>query len=180
MIQIVVPANETFDEATSTFHTTKETTLTLEHSLVSISKWEAKWEKPFLSSNDKTKEELLDYIRCMTLTQNVDPYIYYNMTSKNFDDVVNYINAKMTATTFAEDPNRPKNREIITSELIYFWMFSFNIPIECQKWHINRLLTLINVCNEKNKPPKKMSDREIMARNNRLNQQRKAKYHTRG
>lgn len=180
MLHIVVPERETFDETTSTFHMTKETKLTLEHSLVSISKWESKWEKPFLSSKDKTKDELLDYIRCMTLTQNVDPYVYYGLSQQNLDDVVTYINSKMTATTFIEDERRPKNREIITSELIYYWMFSFNIPIECQKWHINRLLTLINVCNEKNKPPRKMSRQEILARNSRLNQQRRAKYHTRG
>ena len=180
MLHIVVPERETFDETTSTFHTTKETKLTLEHSLVSISKWESKWEKPFLSSKDKTKDELLDYIRCMTLTQNVDPYVYYGLSQQNLDDVVTYINSKMTATTFIEDERRPKNREIITSELIYYWMFSFNIPIECQKWHINRLLTLINVCNEKNKPPRKMSRQEILARNSRLNQQRRSKYHTRG
>ena len=110
----------------------------------------------------------------MTITQNVNPIVYNNLTDKNIEDINEYIDKPMTATTFTSE-NKSPNREIITSELIYYWMFSLNIPMECQKWHLNRLLTLIRVCNIKNQPPKKMSRREIMSRNAQLNAARRKK-----
>lgn len=179
MLFITVPSVEMFDDKTNRFYKTKSQDLRLEHSLVSISKWEAKWQKPFLSKDDKTIEETLDYIRCMTLTQNVPPDVYTRLTESNIEEVSKYINASMTATTFSNKNMKP-NREIITSEVIYYWMIAFNIPFECQKWHLNRLLTLINICNIKNQPAKSMSKRDIMARNKALNAQRKAQLHTKG
>ena len=128
--------------------------LALEHSLVSISKWESKWHKPYLSNETKTFEENIDYIRMMTLTKNVDPRLYYLMTQENFDEISNYINDPMTATWFSKTNDSRPNRRIITSELIYYWMISLNIPMECQKWHLNRLLTLIRVCNAESSPKK--------------------------
>lgn len=175
MLSIVIPASEKFNEATNEFVYTKETTLQLEHSLLSIAKWESKWHKPFLKDDSKSQEELIDYIRCMTLTQNVDQNVYLNITSKNLKEVENYINDPMTATTFRDNKNNKKSKDIVTAEIIYYWMVAQNIPFECQKWHINRLLTLIKVCSIKNDTnPKKMSKREAMSSNSALNKARRA------
>ena len=137
MLQITIPAMEQFDDEKEEFISTKEQTLLLEHSLVSLSKWESKWCKPFFTKEEKSYEETIDYIRCMTITQNVKPEVYYGVTSENIDDVLKYINAPMTATTFTNRKKTSSNREQITSELIYYWMIAFNIPFECQKWHLN-------------------------------------------
>lgn len=176
MLHISVPGVEMFDEATSTFITTKPQQLQLEHSLVSLSKWESKWHKPFLSKTPHTDEEMRSYVQCMTLTQNVDENVYKCLTAGNLKDIDAYIDDPMTATTFSKQQNQSFNREQITAELIYYWMISLNIPFECQKWHLNRLLTLVQVCDRKNSPPKKMTAQE----RNALNQARRAKYHTRG
>lgn len=180
MLQITIPAVEQWDENKQEFVFTKEQTLNLEHSLVSLSKWESKWCKVFLTKQDKTIEETLDYIRCMTLTQNVNPEVYQYLTNGNIDTVNRYIEAPMTATYFSEDKNGSTSREQITAELIYYWMISLNIPFECQKWHLNRLLTLIKVCNIKNAPPKKRSKKEIMSRNTALNAARRKRLNTKG
>ena len=180
MLYITIPATEMFDESTQEFLKFKEQTLQLEHSLVSISKWESKWCKPFLSKSPKTDEETLDYIRCMTISQNVSQETFNRLTSENISQIYNYINNPMTATTFYEDKKNKTNNETVTSELIYYWMIALNIPLECQKWHINRLLTLIRVCNIKNQPPKKMSRREILDRNRALNEARKKQLNTKG
>lgn len=180
MLQITVPAVEMFDDEKQEFITGKEQTLQLEHSLVSLSKWESKWCKSFFSKQEKTYEETLDYIKCMTLTQNVQPEVYTRLTKENVIEIDKYIEAPMTATYFSRERNGQSNRETITSELIYYWMIALNIPFECQKWHLNRLLTLIKVCNIKNKPPKKMSKREIMSRNAALNAARRQQYNTKG
>lgn len=180
MLQITVPASELWDEKSNVFINTKKTVLVLEHSLVSISKWESKWHKAFLGKEEKTTEEVIDYIKCMTLTQNVDENIYKALTNENIESINDYINDPHTATVIYEENNGPKNRETITSELIYYWMVTLNIPFECQKWQLNRLLTLIRVCNIKNKPPKKMTERQIMSRNAALNAARKKRLNTRG
>lgn len=181
MLTITIPAGEIFNSETNEFISTKEQTLTLEHSLVSLSKWEAKWGKPFLGKESKTNEEMLDYIRCMTITQNVDPKVYSFITTKNIEEISKYIEAPMTATWFNEREGKGKcNNEVITSEIIYYWMVSFNIPVEFQKWHLNRLLTLIKVCSIKNEPPKKMSKREILDRNKAINKARRASMNTSG
>lgn len=175
MLSITIPPHEYYDEIHNTFGSTKETTLQLEHSLVSLSKWESKWKKPFLSKEKKTAEECLDYIRCMTITQNVDPAVYMGITSQIIERVNNYIEDSMTATWFRKDESGRPSREVITSEVIYYWMVAQNIPFECQKWHLNRLLTLIRVCNVKNSPSKKMDKQAIMERNKALNASRKSK-----
>ena len=181
MLLIEIPINpEGWDEVKEEFVPTEVKTLSLEHSLVSLSKWESKWNKPFLGKDEKTFEETLDYIKCMTLTKNVDPSVYEHLTSENIKQINEYIGAKMTATTFSQEPGGKKNSEIITSELIYYWMIALQIPFECQKWHLNRLLTLIRVCNIKNQPPKKMSRREIMSRNAALNAARRKQLNTNG
>lgn len=179
MLTITIPSVEMWDEKSEQFVYMQETTLELEHSLVSLSKWESKWEKPFLSSKDKTEEEVSDYIKCMTITPNVNPIVYACLTADNISTITNYINASMTATTFSDTNNKP-GRETITAELIYYWMIALNIPFECQEWHLNRLLTLIKVCNIKNTPPKKRSKRDIMSRNAALNAARKKQLNTRG
>ena len=180
MLTITIPAVEQFDEQTEEFISTKEQTLQLEHSLVSLSKWESKWCKPFLTKEEKTLEENLDYIKCMTLTQNVNPDVYRNLTRDNITEINKYIEAPMTATYIYEDKKGSINREQVTSELIYYWMIALNIPFECQKWHLNRLLTLIRVCNIKNQPRKKMSKRDLMSRNAALNAARRSKLNTKG
>lgn len=179
MLHIVIPEEELFDEQKEEFIVAKEQKLQLEHSLVSLSKWESKWHKPFLSG-ERTFDEAIDYVRCMTLTPNVDPNIYLRLTQKNMCEINAYIDDPMTATTFYEDGCGSRNREIVTSELIYYWMITLNIPFECQKWHLNRLLTLIRVCNIKNQPPKKRSRSEIMSRNAALNAARRKQLNSKG
>ena len=180
MLQITIPAREMWDERNNEFVYTNEQTLQLEHSLISLSKWESKWNKPFLSKESKTYEETLDYVKCMTLTQKVSPEIYANLTDENMCDIQRYIEAPMTATTFSEEKNKKGNREIVTSELIYYWMIALGIPLECEKWHLNRLLTLVRVCNIKNSPPKKMGKNAIMSRNASLNAARRKRLNSKG
>lgn len=180
MLQITVPATEYYDEVKQEFISKKEQTLQLEHSLVSLSKWEAKWQKAFLGRQEKTEEETADYIRCMTINKNVDPSVYDRLSAENIAQINDYISSPMTATFFSDDKNGKPSREIITSELIYYWMIALNIPFECQKWHLNRLLTLVKVCNVKNAPPKKMSKRELMKRNAALNAARRKQLNTKG
>lgn len=180
MLEIYIPPTELWDESKSEFILIKGQTLKLEHSLVSLSKWESKWHKPFLTKQAKTSEETIDYIKCMTLTQNVDPVIYNYITNDIFMEVNRYIENPMTATTFYNDRSRGGGKETITSELIYYWMVALNIPFECQKWHLNRLLTLIRVCNVKNQPPKKMGKRDIISRNASLNAARRKQLNTKG
>lgn len=180
MLQITIPAVEQWDESAQEFVYSKAQTIQLEHSLISLSKWESKWHKPFLSKTEKTTEETIDYIRCMTLTQNVKPEVYSNLSVENILQVNEYIENPMTATTFVENRDGKRSREIITAELIYYWMISLNIPVEFEKWHLNRLLTLIRVCNIKNQPPKKRSRREIMSQNASLNAARKQQLNTNG
>ena len=178
MLELMVPGHEFFDEDKNEFVSTKPTKIVLEHSLISLSKWESKWEKPFLSS-DKTTPETIDYIRCMTLTQNVDPLVYNSLSKENLEAVGDYIQAPMTATKL-KARKQARSNETVTAELIYYWMIALNIPFECQKWHLNKLLTLIEVCSIKNQPQKKMSRSEILRHNRELNAARRAKYKTKG
>ena len=180
MLEITIPETEQWDELKQEFVYTKAQTLQLEHSLISLSRWESKWCKPFLSKEDKTFEETIDYIRCMTLNRYVPDEVYGCLTRSNIKQINEYISAPMTATWFSKDTTGRNSREQITSELIYYWMIALNIPFECQKWHLNRLLTLIRVCNLKNQPSKKMSRREIMSRNAALNAARRKQLGTNG
>ena len=179
MLKIVIPGIELYDEEKEEFITTKSQTLHLEHSLVSLAKWESKWNKPFLTKDNKTYEETIDYIRCMTITQNISEDTYRLLTSENIQQVNDYIELPMTATTFSNQ-KKPPSKDVVTAEIIYYWMISLNIPFECQKWHLNRLLTLINVCNIKNQPSKKMSKRDILNRNKTLNKARREALNTKG
>ncbi len=179
MLELVI-GDEFFDDDKQEFVIENRVDLELEHSLVSLSKWESKYEKPFLTSEAKTEEEMLWYIEAMTLNEKIPPGVFSRLSSKNLDAINTYINAKMTATWFDEDKNQRRGTEVITSELVYYWMVAMNIPFECQHWHFNRLLTLIKVCNIKNAPEKKLSPAEIAQRNRNLNQQRKAKLGTAG
>ena len=182
MLQITIPETEFFNAKTNEFYTAKEVTLCLEHSLVSLSKWESKWKKPFLSKEEKTKEETIDYIRCMTITQNIQPDVFSRLTLKNIQEGQNYIDDPMTATWFSDNSKKPgkRNNEAITAELIYYWMITYGVPFECQKWHLNRLLTLIKVCDVKNAPAQKMSSSERFKQQRDLNARRKAALKTRG
>lgn len=183
MLTITVPHLELFDEITETFVNTPAVELQLEHSLASLSKWESKFEKPFLGPEEKSTEEVLGYIEAMTLTPNVPPEIYRRLTDELIEQVYKYIDAKMSATWFTERKQNPNTRrEIITAEIIYYWLIQFNIPFECEHWHLSRLFTLIKVCNEKNAPEKKsqMNQRDLAAERRKINEERKKKYNTSG
>ena len=180
MLKIEVPDSEFFDNDTQCFIKIKGQTLALEHSLVSIAKWEAKWNIPFLSKepkHEKTRAMVLDYIRCMTMTQNVNPIIYHTLTSEHIEQINKYIEAPMTATWITDKQQSKANSEVITAEIVYYWMISLNIPIEFQKWHFNRLITLIRVCSIKNAPSKKMGKKEWAAKRRAINNARRAKSH---
>ena len=180
MLYIKVDKATLWDEHNEQFVDVKEQTLQLEHSLVSISKWEAKWHVPFFSKKDKTPEQTIDYIKCMTISQNIKPEVYACLSKEKIDEINSYISNPMTATTFMDNNRAGNNSETITSELIYYWMIALNIPVEFQKWHINRLLTLIRVCNIKNQPPKKMSKGERLRQQAELNAQRRRQLNTKG
>ena len=183
MLQITIPNRECWDEKTNSFIVVKGQTITLEHSLVSLSKWESKWRKPFLSDKQKTKEETIDYIRCMTITQNVDPNVYFNIDTAMIKQINDYISSPMTATWFGNNKQgrvSGKNGGVVTAEKIYYWMIALQIPFECQKWHLNRLLTLIRVCEVESQPNKKMSKKALISRNKALNSARKKRLGTNG
>jgi len=180
MLKLTVPGVEHFDEATEEFVDVGEVVLELEHSLVSLSKWESIYEKPFLGNTEKSTEEILGYIRAMLLTPEVPEEVFSRLSEANFHEINAYIDAKMTATWFHEAPGAPQTREVVTAELVYYWMVTFSIDWEAQYWHLNRLFTLIRVCNIKNAKPKKMSRAEVAARNRELNAQRKAQLGTKG
>ena len=182
MLQIVIPGKpsiEWWDEELEEFVATKsskEQIVRLEHSLVSLSKWESKWKKPFISNEKMTEEETIDYIKCMTITQNVPDEAYDNITDEIIEEVTEYINDSMTATWFSKERQGGRSGEVVTSEIIYYWMYSLGIPSEWEKRHLNRLLTLIKVFNIKNTPPKKMSRKEIASKYSSVNQARRKKY----
>ena len=185
MLSLVV--GEFYDEEKNQFINSDQFTLKLEHSLLSISKWESIWQKPFLHMYDertgkdtKTREQNISYIRCMTLNKNVPDYIYDILTNQDLITVAEYLNENQTATWFSNDHQKKPSHQIITSELIYYWMTSYQIPWEAQKWHLSRLLTLVRICNANNQQGKKMSKSEIMARNKQLNDARRATMNTKG
>lgn len=181
MLKVIAQTSEMWDEAANQFIVPVTFELELEHSLVSVSKWESKWEKPYIDS-EKSDAEALDYVRCMNMAPNVPPEIFDRMSQDTINEITAYINAKMTATWFTEEKAKPGRKEVITSEIIYYWMIALNIPPEFETWHLNRLITLIRVCNQKNAPAKKstQSKADMAADRRRLNAQRKAKYNTSG
>jgi hypothetical protein len=181
MLQLIIPCEEGWDSKNNEFFIVKpQVTLQLEHSLVSLQKWESKWCKPFLSNAEKTDEEILDYIKCMTLTEDVDPDVYERLSVENIKAINAYINAPMTATTFSDDKTAKRNKEVVTAELIFYWMSALNIWYECRYWHINQLLTFIRVCNIKNQPKKKRSSRDINSQYAALNAARRKKLNSKG
>jgi hypothetical protein len=180
VLHITIPDREFFDEEKQEFVRGKGMALDLEHSLVSLSKWESKWLKPFLGNDERTNEQTIDYIRCMTVGKGVPDDAYQWLPDGIFNQITEYIAAPMTATWFNERDNPRKSREVVTAEIIYYWMIAHNIPMECQKWHLNRLLTLIRVCNLKNQPSKKMGKKEMLSRRRALNEARRSKFNSRG
>lgn len=181
MLTIMVPISpEGWDEVNYEFVKPQTQTLELEHSLVSISKWESKWHKAFLSRKEKSAEETLDYIKCMTLSDNVDPEVYKHLTQDNIKEINDYIQAPMTATVFRKEHNTGNSREVTTSELIYYWMIAQNIPFECQYWHLNRLLTLVRVCSIKNTPPKKRGRGDLIRDYAEINKANRARFNSKG
>ena len=179
MLRITVPLAEKWDDDQERFVVTDSFTLELEHSLATLSKWEQTFCKPFLGDGEKTREETLAYIEMMMVTPEIPPEVFSKLSGEHFDEINRYINAKMTATWFREERQTP-SREVITAEIIYHWMIHYNVWLEAEHWHLNKLLTLIRVCNEKAKPPKKMNRQQQAAERQRLNALRKAQMGTRG
>ena len=180
MLRLIIEGDENFNEETNTFETFNEVVLDLEHSLISLSKWESNYQKPFLSSVEKTTEEIFGYLQAMIVTPNTDPDVMYRCSQSGITKIQEYIDSSQSATTFGTMPKRRGPGEIITSELIYYWMVAFNIPFECQYWHLNRLFSLIRICNIKNSKPEKMSRSEMAMRNQELNAKRRAELNTTG
>lgn len=183
MLEITIPEAHLFDDNTQEFIDIKSTKLKLEHSLLSVKKWESRWHRPFLDDKEKSLPEILDYISCMSLDRNVDPVVYKGLTNELIERVVEYIKNPMTATTFSNNNligAQTHRRETVTAEIIYYWMVSLRIPVEFEKWHLNQLLTLIKVINIKSGGEKKMSKREAAEQRRALNAQRRAKYRTKG
>lgn len=180
MLRITITGEEFFDEEEQTFTSVGDVVIDLEHSLVSLSKWESKFQKPFLSPGEKSSEEILEYIKAMILTPDVTPDILDRFSKEEFDLINDYIESKESATSFGMMPKSNARGEVITSELIYYWLVAFNIPFECEHWHLNRLLALIRICNIKNSKPRRMSKHEVAQRNRELNAQRKANLNTTG
>jgi hypothetical protein len=179
MLRLSIATSEAYDEAAGEFVSAEVEEILLEHSLVSLSKWESKWEVPFLDSTQKTNEQVLDYVRMMFSGDDFPEHLVKHFTKIHFGLINDYINAKMSATWIAEQPAKGA-REIITAELIYYWMIALGIPFECQNWHLSRLLMLIKVCNIKNSPKKKMNSQNLAARHRELNAQRRAETGSRG
>lgn len=179
MLEITIQGYELYNDATQEFTTYPEKKIELEHSLMSIAKWESRWHKPFLSATQKEVEEINDYVKCMTLTKGVPDSSYSFITAAQYQEINNYISDPMTATKIKEEKGKGSG-EVMTSELIYYYMIASNIPMECQKWHINRLMTLIRVCSIKNQPPKKQNQSEVLRNNAALNAARKKKLNTKG
>ena len=180
MLTLVIPPSEWWNPKKNEFITYKGETLYMEHSLVSISKWEAEYCKPFLSKQEKTVDEIRAYARCMTINKTVDPLTFNSLTAENLKQINDYIDAPMSAVKFKKGNEGPPSRETITSELIYYWMVALNIPFSCEKWHLARLMNLIRICNIKNKPSKKRSNSELTRQRTALNAERKARLHTTG
>lgn len=180
MLKLVIDEEEFFDPRTEEFSMGGGFEIELEHSLVSLSKWESQTKKSFLSKESKSREELLLYVRAMIISPTYPSDVTDRLTQENIDKIQAYIESPESATTFGNMPQTRGPGETITSELIYYWMVAFNIPLECEFWHLNRLFSLIRICNLKNSKPKKLSHRELAERNRRINEERKAKYQTRG
>lgn len=172
MLRIIVPGGEYYDSSKQEFLYSKDTELQMEHSLISVSKWESRWHKAYNTKREKTAEELLDYFKCMTINR-VDQEVYDRLTTKNIEDIINYINEPMTAVYFPTHEDQRGSGDVVTSEVLYYYMVTLGIPFECEKWHLNRLIALIEVCSIKTASPKKMSKSQIARRNSKINAARR-------
>lgn len=179
MLRIIVPGEEFWDEVTETFSTVNDQVIELQHSLLSVSKWESKYQIPFLSTEDKTTEQIYDYIRCMSMTP-IDEEVFTRLTAAELSQVNDHVDSPESATTFGTMPDRKGRGETITSELMYYWMVAFEIPFECEKWHLNRLFALIRICNIKNSPPEKRSRHQVAQQNREINAKRREALQTNG
>lgn len=181
MLRIIIEGEELYDEKENLFvEPINDVIVDLEHSLISLSKWESKYQKPFLSSSEKTDKEIVDYLEAMVITPNLDPDVFKRCSSDQIVQIQEYIDSSQSATTFGMMPEHQGPGEVITSELIYYWMVAFNIPFECQNWHLNRLFALIRICNIKNSKPRQMSRHEMAQRHHDLNRQRREALGTSG
>lgn len=179
MLEITIPGGERWSDRENRFYYPKETTIRLEHSLVSLSKWEAKWEIPFIGNRNLTYEQNCDYVQCMNMTQNVSSEVFEFIPPETLAEIRQYVDKKMTATTISNTTGR-KSRETVTSEVIYCWMTELGIPFECQKWHLNRLITFIQVCQIRKAPQKKYRGSDLLRRNYELNELRKKQWGSNG
>lgn len=180
MLKITIPEVILYDEDNNLFTTLNSYTLQLEHSLISVSKWESKWCKPFLSKTPMNRTETIDYIRCMNISQNANDIKYQFIPEESLNLIKDYIEAPMSATVLANDKEKVLNPGAITSELIYSWMVILTIPFECQKWHLNRLITFINLCQQNSKPKPKRKPGDILRSNAELNAKRLKELNTTG
>lgn len=184
MLKIKIPdIEDLYDEKTERFFKIKGADLQLEHSLLSLARWESRWHKPFLGKEEKTNEQFIDYIKCMTITQNVDQEVYRYIPNSVLKEILDYIEDPMTATWFSSNETKLGgigNKEVVTAEIIYYWMVTLGIPVQFEKWHLNRLLTLIRVINVKNAPKKNMNKKDILAQNRQINAARRAKHRSKG
>ena len=180
MLPLTIPAIELWDEANEMFLYSEEQILTLEHSLVSLSKWEMKYHKPFLTKEEKTIEETIYYVKCMTLNENVDEMVYNLLTNEHLKKINEYIEDPMSATYYFDDKKQTGSRDVMTAEYIYYCMFANNIPLDFENRHLNKLIAIIKMCGLKNSPPKKMSKSDIANRHRQINAANRAKYHTKG
>jgi hypothetical protein len=180
MLKLIVSGEECFNEETGNFETVGDFELELEHSLVSLSKWESRYQKPFLTNNNKSPQEILGYVEAMIISPIYPKDLFSRLSQENITQINDYIESKESATSFGSMPERKGRGEVITAELIYYWMVAFNIPFVCEYWHLNRLFALVRICNIKNSKPQKMSRNEISNRNRELNARRKAEYNTSG
>lgn len=180
MLSIIVPGKEHFNEETQEFETRGDVVLHLEHSLASLSKWESIWEEPFLSNGQRTTEQLISYVECMCVCAVSSSEVFSRLTEENVESINAYLDSKQSATRITEIKNQAPSREVVTSELIYYWMVSYRIPFECDQWNLNRLFTLIRICGIKNTKQKPMSKAALAARNRELNAQRRQQLGTNG
>lgn len=174
MLTIHIPETDLYDYQLERFYTVKEVDLFLEHSLVSLSKWESKHHKPLLENNEINNDDLIDYIKCMTINKKVDPLVYNCLTQEHFYKIKEYMDNPMTATWFSNVKEERGSSQKVTAELIYSWMIDLGIWKECEKWHLRRLVTLIRVRSEELKPKSK-NKAEAIAHYRNLKSMRRAK-----
>lgn len=179
MLKITVGDKEVYDESIQEFKAQGGVVLELEHSLVSLSKWESEFEKPFLTNDPKSGLEIIGYVRAMCLRPDIQETVFQKLSGENFQEINSYIDSKMSATWFNEKQSE-RSREVVTSELIYYWMTVYRIPFTCETWHLNRLFTLIRICNVKQDKPKPMTRAEQASEQRRINAERRARFNSTG